>query len=1042
MAMRNRFTAIVETEPMRSVITTLPLLAALSLSSWGTFGRPAAAFGQVTTSFVQPAPEKPARAANAAAGGTVVQPPGQPGQPGQPGAPAATPGGKTDGKQPEAAKPTPRPQAPPTPPNPEELKVRPDSDGRVQFNFQGQPWLGVLQWLAEVSGLSLDWQEVPGDFLNLRTQNKYTLDEARDVINRHLLDRGYTLLKQGELLTVVNIKKIDPSLVPRYRPADLDEAAPHEFVRVLFPLDWLKAETAAEELAPLLSPNGKLKALKSTNRIEAIDSAANLRDIRDLLADEQSGRGRERLVRKFALQHQRALDVIELLEDLLGVEKRPKPGQPEDPQAAARRQQQMMMMQQQQQQGKQPVPEKQKPEVHLVANVRENSILANAPSEQMAIIEEAVKFLDVPADNAQSLLRNPGRMQTYRPAGVDPELLVKMLEQVGGLDPTTRLQVDKKNQTIVADASLADHLTIRRLLDNLDGTDRKFEVIKLRRLEAEYVAGTIEFMFGPPKEDKQQNRNPWMFWGGGQQQSQEKDEAKRFRIDADVENNRLLLYANDVEMAEIENLLVKLGEIPGGQNKATVRVLDTIDPEDADELLRKLLKAWPGIAPNPLQLGPGTQLEDRPGSQPSERPPVRTTPTLRKQLPSAALDRAPSNNKFSQAEPGDRGVLQLVQLETEAAQGEEGGPAAGVSGRTNAVPAEAEQAASPGLADRFEPDGPDANTGRQPPFAQRRGRMPPQEAAPIRIGRGPDGRLVISSEDAAALDQFEEFVSQLTPSRRDYKLFRMKHSTTSALYVSWNLEDYFKEEKNKKSNYTYDPWYGRIYNQNSDDGRRLSKRKPLKFIPDSDTNSILVVGADANQLKTIQELIEFYDVPESRDPQAVRLTRTVPVRFSKAKVIADAVKEVYIDFLSVNDPALQKNQKDQKGSQQGRDTFVFNYGGGGDDKKRETPMKFKGLLSLGVDEVSNSVIVSAADGLLTLVEGTIKELDERARPTVNKMQVLQIPGHIDVAELQKRLDKLTSKPKQPAQPKPGQPDQQQPNENAGNGNRTEIRNFE
>src|SRR5207253_163575 len=107
---------------------------------------------------------------------------------------------------------------------------------------------GVLEWLARVSDLSLDWQELPADYLNLRTQRSYTIDEARDLINRHLLDRGFTLIKHGEVLSAVNIKKIDPSLVPRVSPDALEERDPHEFVKVSFPLDSLTAEAAVEEL--------------------------------------------------------------------------------------------------------------------------------------------------------------------------------------------------------------------------------------------------------------------------------------------------------------------------------------------------------------------------------------------------------------------------------------------------------------------------------------------------------------------------------------------------------------------------------------------------------------------------------------------------------------------------------------------------------------------------------------------------------------------------------------------------------------------------
>ena len=56
------------------------------------------------------------------------------------------------------------------------------------------------------------------------------------------------MLRQGELLSVAKIDKINPGLVPRVRPEDLAERMPHEFAKVSFPLDWMVASKAVEEL--------------------------------------------------------------------------------------------------------------------------------------------------------------------------------------------------------------------------------------------------------------------------------------------------------------------------------------------------------------------------------------------------------------------------------------------------------------------------------------------------------------------------------------------------------------------------------------------------------------------------------------------------------------------------------------------------------------------------------------------------------------------------------------------------------------------------
>src|SRR3954471_17424487 len=174
-------------------------------------------------------------------GGQPAMPPGaQPGpQPGQ----EAKPEDKDKKKEGEEAKKkegeasVKRPEKPPRVPDPREFKVKLDEKGRVPpFNFIGQPWPDVMQWLATISKGSLDWQELPNDYLNLTTQRPYSLDEVRDLINRHLNARGYTGIQSGEVLSIFKIDKIDPSVVRRVTDDQLYDLKPYDFVKVSFDL--------------------------------------------------------------------------------------------------------------------------------------------------------------------------------------------------------------------------------------------------------------------------------------------------------------------------------------------------------------------------------------------------------------------------------------------------------------------------------------------------------------------------------------------------------------------------------------------------------------------------------------------------------------------------------------------------------------------------------------------------------------------------------------------------------------------------------------
>ncbi len=951
-----------------------------------------------------------------------------------------------------------RPTTPPAEPDRTELEIRPDAAGKVRFNFRGQAWPDVLDWLATVSGMSLDWQELPGDYLNLITQHSYTVEEARDLINRHLLARGYTLLVVNEVLTVAKTENINAALVPRVEPDQLAGRMPHEYVKVSFPLEWMIAETAVEELKPMLSPNGKLTALKTTNRLEALDAAANLRELYAVLTREQSTTSQERLVREFVLQFARATDVSEQLKGLLGMDAKSRgPQMPMSPQQMEQMQQQqqqmMMQMQQQQQQhgGRppgMPSAKRQQEDVNLVVNSRRNSILANAPPDKMAIIAKAIEVIDVPLDREQSLLLNVNRMQIYRLAAIDPDSLIKVLQDSGDLDPTTRLEADRKNKAVIAYAPLTDHMTIRTLVEKLDGSGRQFEVIRLRRLEADYVAGTITFMMG--QEEKKEERPRYFGYFDDRRRSSEDESQGKFRVDADVENNRLLMWANDIEMEEVRNLLVKLGEIPAeGGNPDRVRVMEVETGEGTQQLLEQIRRAWPSLAPNPLVLPPPDALPapTRPEAKPldadvpadggkSENKSEAAKPP---QPPAEAKPPAARSTTAANAPPMPAGTIlvrfaQLASGEAAASDRPADPPAPAAAGLPAVVSpaAGAGTEASPPATRPSPPNAPAAKSDAGDASAEAT-----SARAPVQISVGPDGRLVISSQDTAALDLLEELLAQIAPQRKDFKVFSLKYA--SSLWVKMNLEDYFKEEPDDKSKRRSYFFYDFPPPEDKAKSYRLSQRKPLKFIDDLDTNTILVLGANAEQLKTIEELIRLWDTPPPNDTESARMTSVFQIRYSKAETIAESVKEVYLDLLSSNDRALQRGRDERRPSSQ--TTYIFGESGGGEPDRR-AEVSFKGKLSIGVDPVTNTLLVSTAgQTLMDNVGKMIQALDEAAKPVFD-VQTITLKGNLNAERVRKVLaEMLGEKVIQPGQaggpnqppggPQPGQPGGPQPRSGGG-----------
>jgi len=848
-----------------------------------------------------------------------------------------------DAKTKESIKSIHRPSAAATSPNPDEFNVRPNSSGKIRLRFNGQPWQPVLEWLAKISGMSVDWQELPGDSLNLTTQRDYTVPEVRDLINRLLLDRGFTLLCHGEVLSVAEIKNIDPSLVPRVEPADLPNCHPHEFVKVSFPLVSLLAETVAEDLKPMLSPNGRLTPLNEINRLEAMDAVMNLRDI-DAVLKQQADESQPRSFREFKLKHVRADEVHRLLTTLLDIEspKLPMAGMPPGNMNPVVEQPMMVVRKRPGRQQVMQVPGGNLPKpptaVSMAVNEHNNSVLVQAPPDKMTFIAQVINAVDIPIDRNGSLLVNLNRMQVYHLSGIDPEPLVKTLMEIGNLDPATKLEVDKKNSAIIAYASLPDHVTIRAVVDKLTGSERKFEVIHLRRLAADYVAGTIDSMMGSGAKKEKTRSSRWFspYDSSGRDGA---ETSKEFRVDADVEHNRLLLWANPVECALIETLLVKLGEISAAGSGPAVRVIDGGDVKETQELIARIRRAWPSVAPNTL-LAPAVAPPPKAGKEPSTAEPIvpdnpSTKRTVPKPTPDTATSQAPA------------ALFHLADIRREPSE------------KGDERPSDAPRAAPP----------------------------------PVKILIGPDGKLILSSEDAQALDRLEELATQLAVPRKDYRVFHLKYAL--AVGVAQNLDDFFKEGKRDRSRMPW--WMMDDYQNDSQDERRLSKRRELTFISDADSNTILVEGASAEQFKTIEDLIKLYDQPPPSDAQSVRKTKLIHLKYSKAKAVADTVKDVYRDLLSSNDKALA-------GNNQGRDirpNFIF---GDSDTTEQKTP-RFKGLLSIGVDEVSNSLMVSAPAYLFDDVAKMVEELDQAAAPDYT-VQMVRVSHGMSATRMKELLNQV------------------------------------
>ena len=103
------------------------------------------------------------------------------------------------------------------------------------------------------------------------------------------------------------------------------------------------------------------------------------------------------------------------------------------------------------------------------------------------------------------------------------------------------------------------------------------------------------------EEDNSSSRrrfyDPFGYYGS----SQRNKKSDKMRVGANVQDNQLLLWVNQIELDEVNNLLIKLGELPPeGGSKSKVRVIDASRQPETFEYLQRLKEQWDKVSPNPL----------------------------------------------------------------------------------------------------------------------------------------------------------------------------------------------------------------------------------------------------------------------------------------------------------------------------------------------------------------------------------------------------------------------------------------------------------
>ncbi len=180
-----------------------------------------------------------------------------------------------------------RPASPPPVTDPAPVVIEtasPRPAGAIMMNFQGASLGDVLNYLSEAAGFVIVQEAQVTGTVSVVSRQAITPDEAVDLLNAVLLEKGFLAIRNGRILKIVSragaakrdlpvVSGSDPALIPRK----------DEMVTQILPVRYGEAAKLVENIRPLLAPDATISANEGSNAILLTDTQTNVRRMAQII---------------------------------------------------------------------------------------------------------------------------------------------------------------------------------------------------------------------------------------------------------------------------------------------------------------------------------------------------------------------------------------------------------------------------------------------------------------------------------------------------------------------------------------------------------------------------------------------------------------------------------------------------------------------------------------------------------------------------------------------------------------------------------------
>lgn len=877
---------------------------------------------------------------------------------------------------------------------------------KVSFNFAYAPWKEVLKMFAELSGLTLDLTTTPVGTFNYYDDTEYTPVEALDVLNGYLIQKGYLLVRRNQFLVVLNIDQgIPPNVIPDVPLSELNNRGRYELMRIRIPLGGLDPNIAAREVDPLLGPQGKVVPLTTSKSLLITDIGDNLRVIAQLLESVTTDEDPSEIIfQQFVIKTMSASEAESIVEAQFGL----------TPTAANV----SAFTGNDRGRSSSSSSSSNSSNISITSDRRTNSLLVTAPRGQMKLIESLLASVDVgekPYDpKTDPNINNEPYLRAHSVLNADAREVAKTLSSM--LPEGVVINEEGRNRRVHIFGNDEMQEKAAKMIKDLDtaNSDVAVEVFFLNKYDPVSAALMLDAMF-----------------------INEGEQAPV--IEPDSFGRRLMIRATHDQLAQIKALMGPLGEtgVVTGTGRGNVRVINAGN-RNAAEMLQMLQEVWVQQAPNPIRV-----------SIPSQRSPIRGefVPSKLDEAEESEPETAPSAQRPKPGSFQEQLLKDLEQLLT-------------TQTGTNSVD-DVLQAIDDEVQDAIEgrqpildltPAGERSKTETPAAGADAAGtdleeellrRLGNDSTAPV-DGSAPEmlitlrgDNIVIASDDEAALDQLEDLLQSIGmafPPQKDWTIFYLQ--STDATEVAYMIEKLIPDSAVSTTTSSSDgSLMGELtaglmgLGQSVADSSGLSSftesSTSLRIIPETRLNALFVTGPN-HLIAEVEEFLRFLDASELPPSLRDRLPRTIPVEYADVNEVYNIVSDIYKDYMTSGNPAAGGNNRNNP-------LAALMGQGGGNNRNGSNARPQLAKLTLGVDERTSQLIVSASDALYREIEAMVLKIDQDAKEAKPQVQVIRLET-ADALMIQQTLQQMYPRVKVTSTPTTRNNNQGNQNDNRGDDN--------